>query len=178
MIRVAKNLYIRKLRRDNVDQHYAFIRRPIILRMIWGRTKAYARKDAQRHINKNIQRYQIEKKLVRQGTGKKISFALEFEGQLIGGIGYTPQGETAEIGYWLARPYWGQGLMPKVVKGFCAYLNERHGITRFEAKTFPSNVRSGRVLEKAGFRKIALAVRDEKIGRRYFDHIFYTKVLK
>jgi RimJ/RimL family protein N-acetyltransferase len=45
---------------------------------------------------------------------KAICAIRQASGELIGGIGLHHRGEQwsahrAEIGYWLARPYWGQG---------------------------------------------------------------------
>ena len=57
-----------------------------------------------------------------------------------------------EVGYWLARPLWGRGIMTRALKVFCAYGFERLALQRIEANTFLSNERSGRVLEKAGFK--------------------------
>lgn len=177
-ISILPGLVVRDLRRIDAEPFRRLIGDKTILKMIWGRIRPYTTKDARHHILKNRRRYPYQRKLIREGTGKKISFAITFQNELIGGVGYTPDSDTAEIGYWLGRKYWGQGYMPHIVKKFCWYLRAEYGIHYFTAKTFTFNSRSGRVLEKSGFRKMAIAVEDEKIGRKYLDHILYAAVMK
>jgi RimJ/RimL family protein N-acetyltransferase len=74
-------------------------------------------------------------------------------GDLIGGIGFDDlvPGHSAELGYWLARPYWGQGIMTAVVHAVCELAIERWDLVRISAHVFDDNVASTRVLEKNGF---------------------------
>lgn len=85
---------------------------------------------------------------------RRINMAIRAaDGKLIGEIGaenFFP-GEQGEIGYWLAKPYWGQGIMPSVVRQFCGFAFEQFGLQRIYAKVFATNPRSARVLSKAGF---------------------------
>lgn len=78
------------------------------------------------------------------------------DGYLIGsvGVGDGEVGPTtvAELGYWLAKPYWGQGLMTAAVTVFCRYAFEVLQVHKLEAKVFDENAASGRVLEKCGFK--------------------------
>jgi RimJ/RimL family protein N-acetyltransferase len=76
-------------------------------------------------------------------------------GELIGGAGVfgITAGEKAEIGYWLARPNWGQGIMTDVVRRLCAFAFDRYGLQRVFAQVFSTNPASARVLRKAGFER-------------------------
>lgn len=58
----------------------------------------------------------------------------------------------AEIGYWLARGYWGQAIMTDAVKAFVRYAFEELGLIKVVAHCFELNIGSARVLEKAGFK--------------------------
>jgi RimJ/RimL family protein N-acetyltransferase len=58
----------------------------------------------------------------------------------------------AEIGYWLARPFWGQGIMTDAVGAFAKFAFEQFELERLTAHVFAENVASARVLEKNGFR--------------------------
>lgn len=66
-------------------------------------------------------------------------------------IGKDVARKTAELGYWLAEEYWGQGIMSKAVKQLCGQAFEAFDIVRIYAEPFSNNARSARVLEKAGF---------------------------
>ena len=58
---------------------------------------------------------------------------------------------TAELGYYLARPYWGQGIVTQAVKEACAYVFDNTNLVRIFAEPFSYNQASCRVFEKAGF---------------------------
>lgn len=61
------------------------------------------------------------------------------------------QGE-AEIGYWIGKPYWGQGLIPEAVKKLLARcFNELHLDTVW-CGYYEGNAKSKRVCEKCGFK--------------------------
>jgi ribosomal-protein-alanine N-acetyltransferase len=90
----------------------------------------------------------------RQRTPETL-FAIAVEGEAIGGVGFVlhPDVErvSAEIGYWLAEPFWGRGIATEALSAVTRYAIEAHGLTRVYALPFAWNVPSCRVLEKAGF---------------------------
>lgn len=78
------------------------------------------------------------------------------QGELSGGIGFIVQGgpplpHSVEIGYWLAQPYWGKGVMTQAVKVFSKWALKRYGFRRLTAHIFKENTGSEKVLLKAGF---------------------------
>ena len=86
----------------------------------------------------------------------EISFALRnSKGYLIGSIGVDDLsiGEThrAEVGYWLASAYRGQGLISDALGVFIQYAFEGLQITRLTAHTLDFNKASAKVLEKNKF---------------------------
>lgn len=143
--------------------------------MARGRVGAYTLADAKKYIRRKLIQYREARRSTPADGTDKIGYAIEFNGKLVGGIGYTPFGQTAEVGYWLAKPYWGRGIMTTALRVFLKYLKRRQGLARFEARIFGFNPASGRVLEKCGFRRAALAVKDLKIGRRFESSVIYVK---
>ena len=89
--------------------------------------------------------------------------AIEIHGEAAGGIGLHPQEDiyhkNAELGYWLAEPYWGKGIATKAVRQMVDYGFEKFNIQRIFARPFGRNIASQKVLEKAGF---ALEAKFEK----------------
>ena len=73
----------------------------------------------------------------------------------IGSIGVFRQDnihcKTAEMGYYIGEPYWGNGYMTNAIKQVCAYVFENTDIIRIFAEPFAHNIASCRALEKAGF---------------------------
>jgi len=79
------------------------------------------------------------------------------EGELIGVIGAHVIGpgamHRAEFGYWLAKPFWGQGIMTATVNVFVRFLFEELHMLKICADVFEFNAASVRVLEKNGFKR-------------------------
>ena len=90
----------------------------------------------------------------RQRTPETL-FAIAVNDEAVGGIGFVlhPDVErvSAEIGYWLAEPFWGRGLMSEALVAVTAHAIRTHGLTRIYAVPFAWNTASCRVLEKAGY---------------------------
>lgn len=91
---------------------------------------------------------------------RNILLAIEVRGEAAGGIGVHPLDDvhrgTAEIGYWLAEPFWGQGIMTDAVRALVPAVFERTGAARIQAGIFSNNPASMRVLEKCGFAREAV----------------------
>ena len=66
-------------------------------------------------------------------------------------IGCDVHRKTAELGYWLGEPFWGQGIMSEAVAEFSRFAFTTFDIDRTYAEPFANNPASARVLEKAGF---------------------------
>ena len=86
--------------------------------------------------------------------GHPVNFAIRRrDQQLIGGCGFEglSYGHCAEIGYWLAKPFWGQGIMTDVIRSACEFAFSEWKLVRIAAHVFTFNQASIRVLEKCGF---------------------------
>ena len=103
------------------------------------------------------------------------------EGMLIGGIGRLMKSDLGshhkdEIGYWLAQPFRGQGIMTEVVKAFCNYLFENKGLIRIEAVVFPHNLASMKVLEKVGFERESYCRKYHLKQGKPIDGVMYVNI--
>lgn len=98
--------------------------------------------------------------------------AIEIEGKASGSIGLHTQEDihsrNMELGYWLAEPYWGQGIMTHAVKQMVAYGFSQFDVERIFARPFGSNIASQKVLENAGF---VLEARFKSTLYKYNDYI-------
>ena len=94
----------------------------------------------------------------------KHVFALEHQGKVIGSLGVEEYSEEnypeldtlqgREIGYVLSKAYWGQGLMPEVVKAVIDWLFNEIRLDFIIVGHFDRNAQSKRVVEKCGFQYI------------------------
>jgi [ribosomal protein S5]-alanine N-acetyltransferase len=95
--------------------------------------------------------------LVRSETdrlGGPCHFAIRDSHEaLVGCCGFNDivPGHRAELGYWLARPFWGRGIMTATVAAARDYALTQWQLVRISAHVFVLNTASARVLEKNGF---------------------------
>ncbi len=82
-------------------------------------------------------------------------FTIEKNNEALGAIGFQLGKDveriSAEIGYWLAEPFWGQGIVTEVLGAVTSYAIEQFDLKRLFALPFEWNHPSFRVLEKAGY---------------------------
>lgn len=73
-------------------------------------------------------------------------------GGVIGCVGFHKFGEAnePEIGYWLAKRFWGRGLMTEAVGAAVDFLRRR-GVRKIRSMHMTDNAASGAVLRKLGF---------------------------
>lgn len=117
----------------------------------------------------------------RQRLGAPTNWAIRHRNAgLIGGIGRFAksglEGHFDEIGYWLAAPYRGQGLMSEVVSSFSDWLFANSALKRIEAWVFPFNVASIRVLEKSGYDREGYARKRVNKNGTLYDAVLLAKI--
>ncbi len=88
--------------------------------------------------------------------------------QPIGGIGLDADdtGAAAEIGYWLAVPWWGRGLGYEAAAALCNWAFTGRGCDRLYARYRHGNEASRRILDRLGFRLIGHAMAPSRAEAR------------
>ncbi|MBE6886219.1 MAG: GNAT family N-acetyltransferase [Ruminococcaceae bacterium] len=64
----------------------------------------------------------------------------------------TDRPDECELGYWLGKPFWGQGLIPEAARELIRHAFETLGMTAIWCGYYDGNTKSRRVQEKVGFR--------------------------
>ena len=95
-------------------------------------------------------------------------------GEVIGCVGYLPSSmsnlkiaeDECEVGYWIARPYWGNGICTEALRLVIGHCFDEKGFSVLWGSFFPSNPASGRVMEKCGFADTGVETRcpDLEVG--------------
>ncbi|MGA8169767.1 MAG: GNAT family N-acetyltransferase [Methylocystis sp.] len=89
-------------------------------------------------------------------TGEGLCLAMALKRQpndligLINVMGAANRGASA-LGYWLGKPFWGQGLMTEAATAFVELVFNVSAVGEINSTALPSNAASLRVLEKVGF---------------------------
>jgi ribosomal-protein-alanine N-acetyltransferase len=86
---------------------------------------------------------------------KPQRFLIFYNNELAGEVGISIQDDVhrlcAEIGYFIAEPFWGKGLATQAVKKMTDYTFENFEIVRMVAGVFEFNKASMKALEKNGY---------------------------
>ncbi len=81
--------------------------------------------------------------------------AITFNDEVIGSIGVFPLQDifrkNAELGYWIAEPFWNKGVATNAIGLMTDYGFSTFDLTRIFARPFGTNKGSQKALEKAGF---------------------------
>lgn len=113
-------------------------------------------------------------------SGVPTNFAIEVDGEAVGGIGYVPGSDverfSAEIGYWLGERYWGRGIVTEAVRLVTEYLFAERNLLRLFALPFADNAGSMRVLEKAGYAREAIMRSSAVKGGVPRDQALYARI--
>ena len=105
----------------------------------------YTRQDAQSFIGN----------MLASDESKVLHRTIEIDGKAVGSIGVFKNTDvyrkSAKIGYWLAKPYWGKGVMSGAVKLLSPLAFSTFNVVRLEAEIFSPNKISQKVLSHAGY---------------------------
>ncbi len=133
----------------------------------------YKLKDAENWVKKCLS----EK---RKKDFKILSFFIVIGGEVVGSVGFhdIEKGFKAEIGYWLARKYWGNGIVSEAVRIVTEFGFQKLKLRRIYAKVYSFNAPSMRVLEKNGYQLEGICKKDVLKDRKLFDSFLYAKIKK
>jgi len=107
-----------------------------------------------------------------------MNFVIDIKGEVAGSVGFNKiEGYKAEVGYWLARKYWGRGIMTKAVKLVTQFGFKKLKLRRIYAFVFTSNKASMNVLKKAGFKIEGLLKKNAKKGGKFLDDYLFAKTV-
>lgn len=143
----TERLLLRPWRYDDLEDFFAYASSPAV-----GPDAGWLP-----HVDREVTR-----EILTMFIEEKKTFAIEYEGRVIGSIGVEAYNEEAypelapyrgrEIGYALSDQYWGRGIMTEAVQEVIRYLFDEVGLDVIFCGNFLRNRRSARVQEKCGFR--------------------------
>ncbi len=114
--------------------------------MFEGFPYPYTLDEAKKWVKHSLKKYKIS---------PIINFVIDIDGDVAGAIGGDIKKQTfiMGFGYWLGEKYWGKGIMSEATKIYIKYIFKNFKeIKRVEAKTFPWNKGSQKVLLKNSFK--------------------------
>ena len=107
-----------------------------------------------------------------------FAYAITIDDRAVGSVGAFRQSniyrQTAELGYYLAEEYWGQGIVSDAIRRLCDIVFQTTDILRIYAEPFSYNTGSRRALEKAGFRYEGLMKHNAVKNGKVVDMALYS----
>ena len=98
------------------------------------------------------------REIIRTVLSAPDTFAvcLKEDGKPIGSIGFhrkdlAEDDDEYELGYWIGKAFWGEGLIPEASREMLRYAFEELGMNRIWCGYYDGNEKSRRVQEKLGF---------------------------
>lgn len=117
------------------------------------------------------------------GTGYAFAVLDRAEGDAIVGrmaLGNVVRGawRNATLGYWVSASVGGRGHATTATRLICEFAFDHAGLHRVQPAVIPRNVRSIRVVEKAGFRHEGRALKYLNINGVWEDHEIFAMTLE
>ncbi|WP_395669227.1 GNAT family N-acetyltransferase [Rhodoferax sp.] len=109
-----------------------------------------------------------------------IHLCIEVNGAVADGIGIIAgtgtEQKTGQLGYWLGRAYWGQGVATAAAQAMVAHADRSLPVVRLQAPVLAWNPASMRVLEKAGFYRESVLRKSVFKDGELIDSVMYVRV--
>ena len=101
------------------------------------------------------------RQIIRQVLSVPETYAvcLKESGEAVGSVGLkmgdatdmTDRADECELGYWIGRPFWGQGLIPEASRELLRHAFEELNMQAVWCGYYDGNIKSRRVQDKLGF---------------------------
>lgn len=143
MILETKRLILRPWREDDAEELYKYAKDPEV-----GPPAGWAPHTSVHHSREIIKNVLSDP--------QTYAVCLKEDGKPVGSIGLhrndlACRDDEYELGYWIGKPLWGQGLIPEAAHEILRYAFEDLNMNRIWCGHYDGNVKSRRVQEKLGF---------------------------
>lgn len=173
MIIITKKFTLRPFKKTDAKDVAKYINDKTIYNNTSHIPYPYKLKDAKEWLEKTIANY-VKKK------PRGFHFAIEIKKEVVGCVSLMEiqGGYKAEVGYWLARKYWGKGIMSEAVSELVNYGVKKFKLVRIYAYVFAHNKGSEKVLKKNKFKKEGYIRKGILKDGVMMDEILLAKIIK
>jgi RimJ/RimL family protein N-acetyltransferase len=159
---------LRWISEDDIDSLYEIFSDPQVMRY-WS-TIPLPNREAAAELQREIAEGNESEKMFKWGV------ALRDSGSVIGTatlFNLNVDNGRAELGYAMARAYWGKGYMNEALEALVSHAFEVMGLRRLEADVDPRNAASIRTLERLGFQREGFLRERWHVNGEIQDALFY-----
>ncbi len=163
------NVNLRKVTKSDAQSIYEYARDKEISRYTFI-PHPYKLRDALRFIRLTHQQ-------IRKGREYHLGIELKDTDQIVGMVGLAgvnQRDRNAEVGYWLARKYWGRGYATEALRLMLWYGFSELKLIRIWARVMHPNLASARLLENVGFTFEGRLRKSINQNGRWLDELRYA----
>lgn len=143
----TERLILRRWKESDAEDLFRYARDPEVGPIAgWP---AHRSIEESREVIKNVLCGKEAYAVCLKDDGKAIG-AIELK--LNGHTDMTERDDECELGYWLGKPFWGQGIMPEATREILRHAFEDCGMRKVWCGYYEGNTKSKRVQEKCGFK--------------------------
>ena len=125
----------------------------------------------------------IKNQIERQKNNQSYEFAICLKNnpnKVIGCVGLldiNSNAKRAEMGYWVCKKLWKQGIATEAAKGMLNWGFKTLGLHSVIARYFDINPASGKVMQKCGMRYVG-TIRDHEVRFGKFYNVGYYEIIE
>lgn len=162
---------MRPIRESDVDDIWPYASDPEFPKMMsW---------NAHRERHETVE--WVQSRIDELAKGTSVPWVIEQDGRCVGCIGLDGirwefrawRIDRAELGYWLAPPLWGRGIMTEAATAATRWGFETLGLHKITIGCVDGNRASQRIIEKIGYRFLAVLEEDFWRDGRWQAHRRY-----
>jgi len=91
---------------------------------------------------------------------------------------YSEKRRQAQIGFWLGKDYWGQGIMTEAAKALLEFSFVDLNLVKVHSGASPKNIGSWKVLDKIGMRRLCIMKKEYLTSLGKLEDMYYYEILK
>jgi len=115
-------------------------------------------------------------KEIKDKTAYEFGIELNHTRELIGTINLlniSQKNKNAEIGFWIAKEYWGKGLSDQALNLMLEFGFNNLGLKKIQARVLDKNIPAQKLLERIGFKLEGRLRQKTFLNNQWFDDLIY-----
>lgn len=165
----TNRLILNRLELDDMPAIYEYASNANVAKFLVNMPEPYQLKDAEFWIKNSWTKFESKEQYT-------FAIRLKESNAFIGGIGLilTQRDKKANMGYWLAEPFWNQGYMTEALKRVIDFGFNKLKLNKLYASHFLENASSGKVMTKAGMHIEANLKQEFFKNGQFYDVVRYA----
>ena len=171
---ITKRLILRDIQLKDAESIRKNINNLNISKYLLSVAYPYKKSDAKWWVN-----HCKEQQKQKPRTSYELGIIIKPNNKIVGGVGLSSinrKQKKADIGYWIAEPYWRKGYVSEAVEKLINFAFNKLGIEKIVIPAFVENKGSNALIKKIGGKFIKIkkkAVKAKSTGKTHDESIYW-----